>query len=189
MCHDDSSLTSRTNLLTAYYTNILLPKFRVLNSLPSSVHKCSQQCVAFAEEAFSSNHIQGNPFLLPFECHWSIVDSKPRGYRTPCRRTLYSLDDIDQYLYQTKSKLSIKFFVDGVLNRFQPPMDAFDRQFLLNADLSNGEENVTISVYNDADDERPSAFVYVTKVRPIDQRIAAALYDTNATTCCDCTDK
>ena len=31
--------------------------------------------------------------------------------------------------------------------------------------------------------------MYITQIRPIDNRIAAALNDTNMTSCCDCTDK
>ena len=166
-----------------------MPKFRVLNALPDEVHKCSQHCVLSAEENFSPNQIQTNPFLLPFECNWSIVDSKPRGYRTPCRRTLYSLDDIEQYLHRTQSKLSIKFFIDGVLTRFKPPIDDYDKQFLIIDDLSNGLENVSISVFNDIDHHRPEKFTYITKIRPIDHRISAALNDTNMTSCCDCIDK
>jgi len=187
--HEKNSSVSRINILTAYYTNILLPKFRILNALPSKVHKCSQQCVLLAEENFCSNKISTNPFLLPFECNWSIVDSKPRGYRTPCRRILYSLDDIEQYLHQTQSKLSIKFFIDGVLTRFKPPIDDYDKQFLIINDLSNGQENVKISVYNDIDNDKPDNFIYITKIRPIDNRISAALNDTNMTSCCDCIDK
>ncbi len=181
-------ISSRSNILTPYYTNILLPKFRILNSLPSIVHKCNRQCVLLAEENFSPNKILTNPFLLPFECNWSIVDSKPRGYRTPCRRLLYSLDDIEQYLHRTQSKLSIKFFIDGVLTRFKPPIDDYDKQFCIINDLSNGQENVKISVYNDNDNDKPDNFNYITKIRPIDNRIFAALNDTNMTSCCDCID-
>ncbi|CAF5078932.1 unnamed protein product, partial [Rotaria sp. Silwood1] len=143
------STISRNNIVTTYYTNILLPKFRILNALPSITHKCSRQCVLIAEENFSPKKIQTNPFLLPFECNWSIVDSKPRGYKTPCRRILYSLDDIEQYLHLTQSKLSIKFFIDGVLTRFKPPIDDYDKKFIILNDLSKGQENVEISVYND----------------------------------------
>ena len=181
--------TYRSTMVTAYYTNILFPKFRSLNVLPYAVHQCNRECVVTAEECFSSNQIVSNPFLLPFECRWSIVDSKPRGYRTPCRRTLYSLDDIDQYLYRTQSKLSIKYFIDGVLTRFQPPINEFDRKYLFIDDLSHGLENVTIPVYNSIDEERGNNFIYITENRPMDQRIAAALKDNNMTSCCDCTDK
>jgi hypothetical protein len=161
----------------------------MLNALSYPVHKCSHQCVLSAEQDFSPNRIQTNPYLLPFECRWSIVDSKPRGYRTPCCRTLYSLDDIEQYLYHTQSKLSIKFFVDGVLSRFKPSIENSDKKFLILADLSNGQENVEISVYNETDNDKPDNFIYITKIRPIDNRIYAALNDTNMTSCCDCTDK
>lgn len=187
--NEDISSTSRNNIVTAYYTNILLPKFRVLNNLPSTVHKCSHQCVLLAEERIFPNKISTSPFLLPFECNWSIVDSKPRGYRTPCRNILYSLDDIEQYLYRTQSKLSIKYFIDGVLTRFKPPIDDYDKQYISIEDLSNGQENVEISVYNDIDNNKPDSFIYITKIRPIDSRISAALNDTNTSSCCDCTDK
>ncbi|CAF3646322.1 unnamed protein product [Rotaria sp. Silwood1] len=182
------STISRNNIVTTYYTNILLPKFRILNALPSITHKCSRQCVLIAEENFSPKKIQTNPFLLPFECNWSIVDSKPRGYKTPCRRILYSLDDIEQYLHLTQSKLSIKFFIDGVLTRFKPPIDDYDKKFIILNDLSKGQENVEISVYNDVDNDKPDNFTYITQIQPIDHRISAALNDTNSTSCCDCTD-
>jgi hypothetical protein len=187
--NEQTSLASRSNILTAYYTNILLPKFKMLNALPSTVHKCNRQCILLAEENFSPNKIRTNPFLLPFECNWSIAETKPRGYRTPCRRTLYSLDDIEQYLYRTQSKLSIKFFIDGVLTRFKPPIDDYEKRFLIINDLSNEQENVQISVYNDIDDDKPDNFTYITKLQPIDNRISAALNDTNMTSCCDCIDK
>ena len=161
----------------------------MLNTLPSTVHKCSPQCVLSAEVDFTSSKRRTNPFLLPFECQWSIVDSRPRGYRTPCCLTLYSLDDIEQYLFRTQSKLSIKFFVDGVLNRFQPLLEIFDKKFLLARDLSNGQENVEIPVYNDVDEDRPDNFTYITKIRPIDSRVNVALNDVSGTTCCNCTDK
>ncbi|UJR10001.1 hypothetical protein I4U23_014224 [Adineta vaga] len=186
--NDDLSSATRHNIVTAYYTNVLFPKFRVLNTLPSTVHKCGRRCVISAEETFCPSKIRTNPFLLPFDCRWSIVDSKPRGYRTPCCRTLYSLDDIEQYLYRTQSKLSIKYFVDGVLTRFKPPIDDYEKKSILLEDLSNGQENVQVSVYNDIDNNKPDKFVYITKIRPIDNRIAAAYNDTNMTSCCDCTD-
>jgi hypothetical protein len=188
--HADRTLpSSRTNILTSYYTNVLLPKFRILNALPENVHMCSQQCVLHAEQQFLSNRIQSNPFLLPFECNWSIVASRPSGYRTPCRRILYSLDDIEQYLYRTQSKLSIKFFVDGVLTRFQPSMNDFKSSSIIHVDLCQGKENVAISIYNDVDHEQPEKFIYITENRSMDQHIAAALHNKTTISCCSCTDK
>ena len=181
---------SRANLLNSYYTNILLPKFRVLNSLPLSPHRCSSQCVELAEEHFTPNRLVTNPFLLPFECTWSIIESKPRAYRSPCRRIFNSFDDIEDYLFKTNSKLSIKFFVDDFVTRFTPVLtEKFEKKFLRLDDLSDGRERVTVPVYNDLDDERPERFTYITEVRPYDQRIRAALNDTNMTSCCDCLDK
>jgi len=176
-------------MLTAYYTDILLPKFRILNSLPYIGHKCNPECVLSAEEKIFSDKIYTNPFLIPFQYQWSIIDGKPRGYRTPCHRTLYSLDDIEKYLYRTESKLSIKFFIDDLLTRFTPPIEKFDKKFIINNDLSNGQENIRISVYNDINNDKPDHFTYVTQIRPFDQRIEAALNDTNMTTCCNCIDK
>ena len=187
---DDTPAVSRANMLTAYYTNILLPKFRVLNSLPYTSHQCGRLCVQLAEERFSPARIDNNPFLLPFECKWSIIDGKPRGYRTPCRRTLLSLEDVERYLYRTESKLSIKFFVDDLVTRFAPSCtDKYERKFLVTADLSDGQERVRVPVYNDLDTDRPDKFTYITEVRPFNHRIHAALNDSNMTSCCDCTDK
>ena len=184
-----SSSSSRANMLTAYYTDILLPKFRILNNLPYIAHKCTSQCVFLAEENFHSHQIYINPFLLPFECKWSIIDGKPRGYRTPCHRIFYSLDEIEKYLYQTESKLSIKFFIDDLLTRFTPSIEKFDKKFLIMNDLSHGQENTQISVYNDINNEKPDNFTYVTHIRPFDNRISAAFNDTNMTSCCNCIDK
>ena len=135
------------------------------------------------------NPISVNPFLLPFECKWSIIDGRPRGYRTPCHRTFYSLDDIEKYLFRTDSKLSIKFFVDDLMTRFTPAMGTFEEKYFRTKDLSRGLENVLIAVYNDLNDEQPDDFNYITQIRPFDHRIAAAFNDTNMSSCCDCTDK
>ncbi|CAF1154657.1 unnamed protein product [Rotaria sordida] len=185
---DEIPLASRANMLTAYYTDILLPKFRILNTLPYIGHKCSRQCVLLVEENFHINTIHTNPFLLPFEYQWSIIDGKPRGYRTPCRRTLYSPEEIEKYLCRTESKLSIKFFVDDLVTRFTPAIEKFDNKFIIMDDLSNGQERIQISVYNDIDNDKPDNFTYITQIRPFDHRIYAAYSDTNMTSCCDCVD-
>ncbi|CAF2905605.1 unnamed protein product [Rotaria sp. Silwood2] len=185
---DEVPSASRANMLTAYYTDILLPKFRILNSLPFIGHKCSRQCVSLVEENFHVNKIHTNPFLLPFEYQWSVVDGKPRGYRSPCRRVFYILDEIEKYLHRTESKLSIKFFVDDLVTRFTPAIEKFDQKFIVMDDLSNGQELIEISVYNDIDNEKPDNFTYITQIRPFDNRIYAAYNDTNMTSCCDCVD-
>jgi hypothetical protein len=87
------------------------------------------------------------------------------------------------------SKLSIKFFVDDLSTRFTPPTEQFDRKFIIIDDLSNDQENVKVSVFNDINTNKPDSFTYVTIIRPFDNRIYAALNDTNMTSCCDCTDK
>jgi hypothetical protein len=176
-------------MLTIYYTSVLLPKFRVLNSFPYTKHQCDHTCVERVEERFSPMTIHTNPFLLPFECKWSILDGKPRGYRAPCRRTFYSLDDIERYLLTTNSKLSIKFFVDDLLTRFTPSIDNFSRQCFVMIDLAQGNERVQVPVYNDIDNDLPEQFTYITEIRPFNHRIKAALNDSNMTSCCDCTDK
>ncbi|UJR36082.1 hypothetical protein I4U23_028818 [Adineta vaga] len=185
---DETHSASRANMLTAYYTDILLPKFRLLNNIPYVPHKCDSQCVLVAEESFHPNQLHINPFLLPFKCQWSIVDGKPRGYRTPCHRTLYSLDDIEKYLFRTDSKLSIKFFIDDLLTRFVPALDKFDKKFLVKVDLANGQENILIPVYNDLNNDKPDNFTYITQILPFDTKIYAAYNNTNMTSCCTCID-
>lgn len=176
-------------MLSAYYTTILLPKFHHRNQLPYIAHQCNEQCVRSAEDNFRPDRVPANPFLLPFQYQWSIVDCRPRGYRTPCRRTLSTFEEIEHYLYQTKSKLSIRFFVDDLVTRFAPILNSFDEKYLLINDLSHGLENLPISVYNDIDCAKPDQFTYITQIRPFDHRISAALNDTNSTSCCDCLDK
>ena len=188
---DETLTVSRSNMLTSYYKDILLPKFQFLNNLPYIGHKCSRKCVLLVEENFHPTKIHINPFLLPFECKWSIVDGgKPRGYRAPCRRTFYSLDEIEKYLYRTESKLSIKYFVNDLITRFIPTIiEKYDKKFIIMDDLSCGQENVQISVYNDLNADKPDNFTYITQIRPFNNRIYAAFNDTNATSCCTCTDK
>lgn len=118
-----------------------------------------------------------------------MIDGKRRSYRSPCRRVFSSFDAIEQYLFQTNSKLSIKYFVDDSVTRFAPSTANVERQFLLIDDLSNGLERVPVPVYNDVNQRQPEPFTYITEVRPYNHRIRAALNDTNMTSCCDCTDK
>lgn len=186
---DETLASSRANMLNAFYTEILLPKFRLLNNLPYQIHKCSPQCVLPVEEHLRLNRILLNPFLLPFECQWAIVDGKPRGYRTPCHRTLYSLDEIEKYLFRTDSKLSVKFFIDDLVTRFTPSIDHLEKKFILNDDLSNGLDTIAVPVYNDLTLDQPDQFTYVTTIRPYDREIACAFTDRSLTTCCNCTDK
>lgn len=186
---DLTSSSSRANMLTGYYIDVLLPKFRLRNSIPYEPHKCSFECVSKSEENLRLHRILINPFLIPFECQWSIVDGKPRGYRTPCHRTFYSLDEIEKYLYRTESKLSIKFFLDDLLTRFTPSINQFDRNSFVLNDLSNGLETIRVPVYNDLSSDRPDQFTYVTDIRPFDQDISQAYNDRTLTTCCNCIDK
>ncbi|CAF5127397.1 unnamed protein product, partial [Rotaria socialis] len=70
-----------------------------------------------------------------------------------------------------------------------PPIDKFDEKFIMINDLSCGQENIHVTVYNDIDNTKPDSFTYITQIRPFDNRIYAAFNDTNSTSCCDCTDK
>lgn len=145
-----------------------------------------------------------NPFLKPFACHWTMLENvrvRKAGdvrlkatrsvfiYCTPCGRKLVNESQIDNYLHATKSKLTIELFVlDNKVNlkQYYCPDGK-----MLDPDISNGQENVPISVVNEIDKEpnkieEPSAFTYRVERKPVD---GVNMVINEATmTCCTCTD-
>ena len=105
-------------------------------------------------------------------------------YRSPCGRSLLTLDEIEIYLSKTNSKLSIKYFIDDRVTQLAPSME-YDLKYILNDDITQGKEHVKISVYNEINSNPPESFLYGAETR---SKITFD-NDTTAMTCCSCTDK
>ncbi len=104
-------------------------------------------------------------------------------------RKLLNQSQIDNYLHETKSKLTIELFVlDHKVNMKQHYCP--DGK-ILNSDISNGQENVPISVVNEIDKdsgkiEEPSAFTYRVERTPVAG--VNMVINEPTMTCCTCTD-
>ena len=104
-------------------------------------------------------------------------------------RKLLTQTQIDNYLHETKSKLTIELFIlDNKVNMKQHY--CADGK-LLNPDISHGQENVPISVVNEVDKEsgkieEPSAFTYRVERKPVSG--VNMVINEPTMTCCTCTD-
>ena len=91
---------------------------------------------------------------------------------------------VDNYLTETKSKLSIELFVfDSLVNIKQ--WYCSDGK-LITSDMSNGQENVPISAVNEVDEERPNTFTYRVERTPVEG--VNMVLNESTMTCCSCTD-
>jgi hypothetical protein len=106
-------------------------------------------------------------------------------YRSPCGRSFLTLDEIEEYLLKTNSKLTIKFFVDDRSTHLESSIE-YDPSYILNDDITQGKECVKISVYNDNDSNLPESFIYGTETR---SKLIFPNDTTTTMTCCSCTDK
>ena len=97
---------------------------------------------------------------------------------------MLTLDEIEDYLLETNSKLTIKYFIDDRVTHLQSSFD-YDNTYIINEDITQGKEHVKISVYNDINSNPPESFLYGTETR---SKITF-LNDTTAMTCCSCVDK
>ena len=93
------------------------------------------------------------------------------------------------YLQETKSKLTIELFVFDSsvhLRQYYSPDGK-----ILNPDISNGQENIPLSVVNEVDREpdkieAPSAFTYRVERSPVPG--VNMVINEPTMTCCTCTD-
>ncbi|CAF1044890.1 unnamed protein product [Adineta ricciae] len=166
-------------------------------------HQCSPCCVLTVEEKFNPNLITQNPYTLPLLYGWKYlyIDRYAKGcftkkrsthktlsrvnylYRSPCGRSLLNLDEVENYLLETNSKLSIKFFIDDRSTRLEQTIE-YDSKYILNQDISQGKEPVKIPVYNENDLDHPETFMYGTEIRSK----LTFTDDSTPITCCSCTD-
>ena len=101
------------------------------------------------------------------------------GGRKLCNET-----QVDQYLHRTKSKLSIELFVfDSAINLKQS-FSSGGR--LISSDISEGQENVPISVVNEIDDDEPEHFLYRVERTPVQG--VRLITNESTMSCCSCTD-
>ncbi|CAF1263192.1 unnamed protein product [Rotaria magnacalcarata] len=167
-------------------------------------HRCSRYCVLTAEENFTPHYITKNPYTLPLSCGWTYfhIDRHGEGqfkkkpstrkklpshstylYRSPCGRSFLTLEEIEEYLFQTDSKLTIKYFVNDRVIRLESCLE-YNSRYILNEDLSQGKEHVKIPIYNENNLELPEEFTYVTQTC---SKLKIS-NDTATMTCCSCTD-
>ncbi|CAF1094602.1 unnamed protein product [Rotaria sordida] len=200
--------SSHTNINTKVVMNPLFlelsEKFLLHYSYEFHPHNCSHKCVVYAEKHFHQLPRTMNPFLKPFACHWTMLDNlrvRKAGdvrlkatrstfiYCAPCGRKLLTQAQVDNYLHETKSKLTIELFIyDSKVNVKQHYCP--DGK-ILNSDISSGQENIPISVVNEVDREpakieEPSAFTYRVERTPV---VGVNMVTNEPTmTCCTCTD-
>ncbi|CAF3631709.1 unnamed protein product [Adineta steineri] len=181
-----------------------LPSIHTFHSNSYQLHQCSSYCVLGKEENFNPNCFTENPYTLPFSCGWKYfhINRYAKGrftkkpsthktttsrsnylYRSPCGRSFLTLDEVETYLFETNSKLTIKFFIDNLSTHIESFIE-YDSKYILNDDISQGKESVKISVYNDNNNNLPDSFLYGTETRSK----LILRNDPNPITCCSCTD-
>jgi hypothetical protein len=99
-------------------------------------------------------------------------------------KKLFNEIQVDNYLHETKSKLSIELFVfDSSVNIRQSYCS--DGK-IISKDISNGQENVPIIAVNEIDDDQPHAFTYRVERTPVEG--VNMVINEPTMTCCSCTD-
>jgi histone-lysine N-methyltransferase SETDB1 len=99
-------------------------------------------------------------------------------------RKLSNEAQVDNYLHETKSKLSIEFFVFDSTVNIRQSYSSDGR--ILSSDISNGQENVPIPAVNEVDDDKPTAFTYRVERTPVEG--VNMVTNEPTMTCCSCTD-
>ena len=99
-------------------------------------------------------------------------------------KKLFNETQVDNYLFLTKSKLTIELFVFDSLVNIRQSFCSDGK--ILSKDISDGQENVPIIAVNEVDDDQPHAFIYRVERTPVE----GVNVVTNAPnmTCCSCTD-
>ena len=91
---------------------------------------------------------------------------------------------VDQYLHQTRSKLSADLFIfDSSINLKQ--WFSTDGR-LITSDISDGQENVPICAVNEVDDDQPAHLTYRVERTPVEG--VPLVLNEPTMTCCSCTD-
>jgi len=99
-------------------------------------------------------------------------------------RKLSNESQVDNYLYETKSKLSIELFVFDSLVNIRQSYSSDGK--ILSSDISNGQENVPIIAVNEVDNDEPNTFTYRVERTPVEG--VNMVLNEPTMTCCSCTD-
>jgi histone-lysine N-methyltransferase SETDB1 len=132
-------------------------------------HPCTKACVAKWESGFDSIRYI-NPLLMPALNGWqreicnqsknsSSGTKKWINYIAPCGRMLRSTGEVDKYLSQTDSRLTIDMFSFDYYILINREYEA-NARFLKKEDITEGKENVHISCVNCVDNVEPPKFKY-----------------------------
>lgn len=198
--YDFMMLLSPTNLFS---DDQLAPVSPV--QLSYQQHDCSPACLSHLLS--HSDHFLGhNPLRVPLFCHFQRHCSKPLTfasqeedsdvlYKAPCGRGLRCMDDVYQFLKQTKC-LGILQQTNFSFNaQVQPerqaqlrplaPASPLPTTSIFERDISRGMEAVPVTLCNDLDGVRPNEFRYRKDRWPHGCFLSKAPY---FLTCCDCTD-
>ena len=130
------------------------------------------------EELATHPHLLGAMSVI-CRARCSSRSARLSGGRKLCNET-----QVDQYLDETKSKLSIELFVFDSLINLKHSYCTDGK--VLSEDISNGQENVPIMAVNEVDDDQPSAFTYRVERKPVAG--VHMVIDEPTMTCCSCTD-
>ncbi|XP_060716680.1 histone-lysine N-methyltransferase SETDB2 [Tachysurus vachellii] len=199
--YDYMMLLSPTNLFS---DDQLAPVSPV--QLSYQQHDCSPACLPHLP-AHSDHFLGHNPLRVPLICRFQRHCAKPLMlsvqedldsdvvYKAPCGRSLCCMDDVYQFLQQTKS-LGVLQQTNFSFNPFvlperqaQPrplaPASPHPTTSIFERDISRGMEAVPVTLCNDLDGVRPKEFRYRKDRWPHGCFLSKAPY---FLTCCDCTD-
>ncbi|KAG7315724.1 hypothetical protein KOW79_020590 [Hemibagrus wyckioides] len=199
--YDYMTLLSPTNLLSDDQLGPVSPV-----QLSYQQHDCSPACLPHLP-SHSDHFLSHNPLRVPLICHFQRYCAKPLTfptqedldldvvYKTPCGRSLCCMDDVYQFLQETKSlgvlqQTNFSFNPQVMPERqAQPrplaPASPLPTTSIFERDISRGMEAVPISLCNDLDGVRPKEFRYRKDRWPHGCFLSKAPF---FLTCCDCTD-
>ncbi|KAF5902623.1 histone-lysine N-methyltransferase SETDB2-like, partial [Clarias magur] len=167
-------------------------------------HNCSPVCLPNLP-SHSDQFLGHNPLRVPFLCHFQRQCAKPLTsspqelldldvlYKAPCGRSLCCMDDVYQFLKQTKSlgvlqQTNFSFNPQVLPERqAQPrplaPASPLPTTSIFERDISRGMEAVPVTLCNDLDGVRPKDFRYRKDRWPHGCFLSKAPF---FLTCCDC---
>ncbi|XP_066516209.1 histone-lysine N-methyltransferase SETDB2 isoform X2 [Hoplias malabaricus] len=178
-------------------------------------HDCSPACLSHLPTS-TNNFLGQNPLRVPLLCHFQRycavlcssteqetetheeeVDTLEADvlYKAPCGRGLSCMDDVLQFLLQTKSlgilqPVNFSFNPQVLPDRHAQPRlvgsaPSLPATILFERDISRGIEAVPIPLCNEVDGVRPKEFRYRKERWPHGCFLSASPF---FSACCDCTD-
>lgn len=137
-------------------------------------HLCHQNCVFKFEYIFneekSKNKEAINPLIKPILNGWQRCclfnnnnnnsNNMIIAYKTPCGKMIRSIKELNQYLIQTKSILTIDLFSYDSRIKLKNEFKTNKKTTVITNDISNGKEKTPISCVNMLDKTKPIQFDY-----------------------------